>query len=77
MSLKIEKQEQVNKYYVSILNMFIDEVDEEYKSSKSRANKSQQSNKISKLSKTLPIKIQHPYHYSKWDAINEPYNVGK
>ena len=28
-----------------------------------------------KLSKKLPIKIQHPYQYSKWDSINEPYNV--
>ena len=28
-----------------------------------------------KLSKKLPIRIQHPYHYSKWDSINEPYNV--
>jgi len=23
----------------------------------------------------LPIKIQHPYQYSKWDAVHEPYNV--
>eukprot|EP00164_Ancoracysta_twista_P003101 GFYU01004136.1.p1 GENE.GFYU01004136.1~~GFYU01004136.1.p1 ORF type:complete len:736 (-),score=254.85 GFYU01004136.1:493-2700(-) len=23
----------------------------------------------------LPIKIQHPYTYSKWDAVHEPYNV--
>lgn len=23
----------------------------------------------------LQIKIQHPYQYSKWDSIHEPYNV--
>lgn len=23
----------------------------------------------------LPLKIQHPYQYSKWDSIHEPYNV--
>jgi len=23
----------------------------------------------------LPIKIQHPYTYSKWDSVHEPYNV--
>jgi hypothetical protein len=28
-----------------------------------------------KKSKKLPIKIQHAYNYSKWDSINEPYNV--
>jgi len=21
------------------------------------------------------LKIQHPYQYSKWDSIHEPYNV--
>lgn len=28
-----------------------------------------------KRAKPLPIRIQHNYHYSKWDSINEPYNV--
>ena len=28
-----------------------------------------------KMSKKLPIRIQHPYSYSKWDSINDPYNV--
>jgi hypothetical protein len=28
-----------------------------------------------KMSKKLPIKMQHAYKYSKWDSINEPYNV--
>lgn len=28
-----------------------------------------------KNSQKLPIKIQHPYQYSKWDSINDPYNV--
>ena len=23
----------------------------------------------------LPIRMQHPYTYSKWDSIHEPYNV--
>eukprot|EP00744_Colponema_vietnamica_P000651 GILI01001143.1.p1 GENE.GILI01001143.1~~GILI01001143.1.p1 ORF type:complete len:753 (+),score=218.18 GILI01001143.1:205-2463(+) len=23
----------------------------------------------------LPVKIQHPYTYSKWDSVHEPYNV--
>jgi hypothetical protein len=23
----------------------------------------------------LQLKIQHPYQYSKWDSIHEPYNV--
>eukprot|EP00743_Colponemidia_sp_Colp-15_P000897 GILK01000990.1.p1 GENE.GILK01000990.1~~GILK01000990.1.p1 ORF type:complete len:735 (+),score=112.26 GILK01000990.1:55-2205(+) len=26
-------------------------------------------------SQNLPIKIQHPYTYSKWDAVHEPFNV--
>ena len=26
-------------------------------------------------SKKLPIKIQHVYSYSKWDSINEPFDV--
>lgn len=28
-----------------------------------------------KMAKKLPIKMQHVYHYSKWDSINEPQNV--
>ena len=24
---------------------------------------------------TLPIKMQHIYTYTKWDAIHEPYNI--
>lgn len=28
-----------------------------------------------KNSRKLPIKIQHPYQYSRWDSINDPYNV--
>ena len=30
---------------------------------------------MSKKSQYLPIKMQHAYQYSKWDAIHEPYNV--
>lgn len=30
---------------------------------------------MTKKSKPLPIKMQHIYQYSKWDAIHEPYNV--
>lgn len=30
---------------------------------------------MTKKSKPLPIKMQHVYQYSKWDAIHEPYNV--
>jgi len=30
---------------------------------------------MSKRAKALPIKMQHVYNYSKWDAIHEPYNV--
>ena len=30
---------------------------------------------MTKRSKNLPIKMQHVYQYSKWDAIHEPYNV--
>jgi hypothetical protein len=30
---------------------------------------------MTKRSKPLPIKMQHVYQYSKWDAIHEPYNV--
>eukprot|EP00762_Andalucia_godoyi_P002754 ANDGO_04511.mRNA.1 Serine/threonine-protein kinase PAK mbt len=26
-------------------------------------------------SEQLPLAIQHPYTYSKWDAVHEPYNV--
>jgi len=32
-------------------------------------------NQQAKNSVSLPIKIQHVYQYSKWDSINEPYNV--
>jgi len=32
-------------------------------------------NQQAKNSISLPIKIQHVYQYSKWDSINEPYNV--
>jgi len=28
-----------------------------------------------KNAQVLPLKIQHPYQYSKWDSIHEPYNV--
>lgn len=28
-----------------------------------------------KLAVPLPIKMQHPYQYSKWDSIHEPYNI--
>jgi hypothetical protein len=34
--------------------------------------------RVSQLSKQaipLQIKMQHPYTYSKWDSIHEPYNV--
>lgn len=30
---------------------------------------------MSKRARPLPIKMQHVYQYSKWDAIHEPYNV--
>ena len=30
---------------------------------------------MTKKAKPLPIKMQHVYQYSKWDAIHEPYNV--
>lgn len=30
---------------------------------------------MTKRAKMLPIKMQHVYQYSKWDAIHEPYNV--
>ena len=29
----------------------------------------------SKNASLMQIKIQHPYQYSKWDSIHEPYNV--
>ena len=28
-----------------------------------------------KRAKALNIKIQHPYEYTKWDKIHEPYNI--
>jgi len=31
--------------------------------------------KQSKMAAPLPIRMQHQYQYSKWDAIHEPYNV--
>ena len=31
--------------------------------------------KQAKMAMPLPIKMQHAYQYSKWDAIHEPYNV--
>lgn len=30
---------------------------------------------MSKRARPLPLKMQHIYQYSKWDAIHEPYNV--
>lgn len=30
---------------------------------------------MAKKSKLLPLKMQHPYSYSKWDSIHEPFNV--
>lgn len=30
---------------------------------------------MAKKARPLPIKMQHVYQYSKWDAIHEPYNV--
>lgn len=30
---------------------------------------------MSKRARPLPLKMQHVYQYSKWDAIHEPYNV--
>lgn len=30
---------------------------------------------MAKKSRPLPLKMQHVYQYSKWDAIHEPYNV--
>lgn len=35
----------------------------------------QRVNEYAKNAKPLPIKIQHPYQYSKWDRIHEPDNV--
>lgn len=32
-------------------------------------------NQLAKQAIPLPIKIQHPYTYSKWDSIHEPFNV--
>ena len=29
----------------------------------------------SKQSTPLPVRIQHPYQYTKWDSIHEPFNV--
>ena len=31
--------------------------------------------KQAKMAMPLPIRMQHPYTYSKWDSIHEPYNV--
>lgn len=30
---------------------------------------------LTKRAQPLPIKMQHIYQYSKWDAIHEPFNV--
>jgi len=30
---------------------------------------------MAKKAKPLPLRMQHVYQYSKWDAIHEPYNV--
>jgi transcription elongation factor GreA-like protein len=30
---------------------------------------------MTKRSQFLQIKMQHVYHYSKWDAVHEPYNL--
>jgi len=35
----------------------------------------QRVNEYSKNAKPLPLKIQHPYQYSKWDRIHDPDNV--
>ncbi len=32
-------------------------------------------NKLSQQAIPLAIKMQHPYTYSKWDSIHEPFNV--
>jgi len=31
--------------------------------------------KQAQMAHVLPIRMQHAYQYSKWDAIHEPYNV--
>lgn len=28
-----------------------------------------------RMAQPLQIRMQHPYSYSKWDSIHEPYNV--
>lgn len=30
---------------------------------------------LAKNSRPLDLRMQHAYQYSKWDSINEPYNI--